>query len=163
MILRLVQPPAKEPVSLEEAKNHLRVDLSDDDTLIHSLIVSARQMAENYARRAFITQTWELTFFQSKQFVGLPREPIQEVLSVDSKGQSLSYEAEGSRIRFFSPVSGPVRIRYVAGYGDEPEDVPEAIRQAILQMVGHLYENRESQTMPSLGFQLLEPYKVWAV
>lgn len=52
-----VTPPAAEPISLSLAKNHLRVDISDDDTLIGLLISAARQVAEAYTQRAFITQT----------------------------------------------------------------------------------------------------------
>jgi len=61
MSLTIVTPPAEEPVTLTEAKNHLRVDLSDDDSLISALIVAAREHAEAITRRAFITQTLKLS------------------------------------------------------------------------------------------------------
>jgi hypothetical protein len=60
MPLIQVTPPATEPVSLIEAKEHLRVDGNDDDMLILSLIAAARQYAELICRRVFITQTWKL-------------------------------------------------------------------------------------------------------
>ena len=37
-----------------------------------------------------------------------------------------------------------VQIEYVCGFGDRPEDVPEAIRLQMSRLVGHWYENRES-------------------
>lgn len=46
MPLQLLTPPTAEPVSLVEAKLHLRVDFNDDDALITSLITAARQAAE---------------------------------------------------------------------------------------------------------------------
>ena len=55
----LVSPPAQEPVSLAEANSWLKVD--GEDALVLSLIATARQAAEDYTGRAFVTQTWRLT------------------------------------------------------------------------------------------------------
>lgn len=52
--------PATEPVSLIEAKEHLRVDWDSDDALISALISAAREFAESICRRVFITQSWKL-------------------------------------------------------------------------------------------------------
>lgn len=60
--LSLVTGPTEEPISLEEAKAHLRVDGNDEDTLIQSLIVAAREHVETITRRALLTQTWDLFF-----------------------------------------------------------------------------------------------------
>lgn len=50
-------PPAVEPISLVEAKNHLRVDISDDDALIQNKIRAARTNLERVYDYAFITQS----------------------------------------------------------------------------------------------------------
>lgn len=55
---QLITPPEAEPVSLEQAKQHLRVDHDDDDLYIEALITAARQYAEKVTRRAFFNQTW---------------------------------------------------------------------------------------------------------
>lgn len=60
MASALITPPAEEPVTLAEAKAHLRVDIADDDMLISGLIVAARQYAETITRRALVTQSWRL-------------------------------------------------------------------------------------------------------
>ena len=60
MPLQLVTPPAQEPVSLAEAKQHLRVDGGDDDLLLGSLITAARQAAETKTGRQLITARWKL-------------------------------------------------------------------------------------------------------
>lgn len=60
----LVTGPSEEPVSLAEAKLHLRVDDNADDALISALIVAARQHAENDTRRALVTQTWRQVWDQ---------------------------------------------------------------------------------------------------
>jgi uncharacterized phiE125 gp8 family phage protein len=60
MPIQLLAGPSVEPVSLAEAKAHLRVDIADDDALIAALIVTARQCAETITRRALVTQQWLL-------------------------------------------------------------------------------------------------------
>ncbi|KVE27737.1 hypothetical protein WI93_11925 [Burkholderia vietnamiensis] len=60
MGIRLTQAPAEEPVTLEEAKLHLRVIDSSEDTLISLLISAARVHAEIVCRRVFVTQKWDL-------------------------------------------------------------------------------------------------------
>lgn len=94
--------PASEPVSLSEAKAHLRVGVSDDDSLISGLIVAARNAAETYTRRSLITQGWTLWLDQFpasdldwwdgmregasaitvRRHIMLPRSPLQSVVSV---------------------------------------------------------------------------------
>lgn len=74
MPLQLVFPPAEEPVSLAEAKLHLRVDFSDDDALITSLISAARQAAETITGRQFVTARWKLVLdrFPGPSRMGVP-------------------------------------------------------------------------------------------
>jgi uncharacterized phiE125 gp8 family phage protein len=171
MALRMITPPAIEPINLDEAKIHLRVDHNDDDALISSLISSARDYAERWTARAFITQTWELVIdeFPANE-IELPLPPLRDVISIkydDGAGaeQTLStseYEVDTvSQPGWVVPALGgwpatfnginAVRIRYNAGYGpsgNSPEDlgsdVPASIRSAILLQVGMLYANRES-------------------
>ncbi|MDD3371565.1 MAG: head-tail connector protein [Alphaproteobacteria bacterium] len=99
----LLTPPAVEPVSLAEAKTHLRVDIDDDNALIESLISGARLWAERYTGRAFITQTWTLaldlapgqkwwdgeregpvTGLNGLRALSLPRAPLQSVTKIES-------------------------------------------------------------------------------
>lgn len=61
MAIQIVATPAAEPVSLIEAKAHLRVDFTDDDLLIGALLTAARQHAETITRRALVTQQWKMT------------------------------------------------------------------------------------------------------
>ena len=97
--LKLTSEPANEPVATADAKNYLRVDTSDDDTLIASMVKAARNTVEGYTKRALITQTWALRldampsfpgvyFFDSLGAIDLPKLPIQSI--TDIKTYSLS-------------------------------------------------------------------------
>jgi hypothetical protein len=59
--LTLVTGPAKEPLSLAEVKAWAKIDASDEDALLVSVIAAARASAEQYLGRSLITQTWKLT------------------------------------------------------------------------------------------------------
>jgi uncharacterized phiE125 gp8 family phage protein len=188
--LRLVTEPGVEPVTLEEAKLHLRVDVDDDDDLITALIVAARQMVENILRRALVSQSWELNLdaFPGVDTVEVPLPPLQSVEALtytDASGVSHTLSAAAysvdtystpGRVRLNDGYAWPgdtlaavngVQIAFTAGFGDAGTDVPQAIRQALLLMVGHLYENREAvtdtrvlQTTPLALEYLLWPYRV---
>jgi hypothetical protein len=56
---KLMTPPAVEPVSVAEAKQHARIEYPDDDALVAGLITAARQVCELELARAFVSQTWE--------------------------------------------------------------------------------------------------------
>ncbi len=182
--LTLVTPPAAEPVSLAEAKAQMRVDTSDDDTLISSLIVAARQAAEEHTRRALVNQTWRLSLdrFPARPLnwwdgvrqganvpgtaaaIELPRPPLQSVTSLTTyddadtasvmaaAGYFVDSDGEPGRVVLragntwptVERVAGGVEVLFVAGYGASAADVPQAIRQGILLLAAHLYENREA-------------------
>jgi uncharacterized phiE125 gp8 family phage protein len=58
--LNLVAGPTSEPVTLQEAKSHLRVTTDDDDALIQSHLEAARERVELETGRQLLTATWEL-------------------------------------------------------------------------------------------------------
>jgi uncharacterized phiE125 gp8 family phage protein len=74
MPLQLITPAAEEPVSLAEAKLHLRVASADDDALIGALISAARQSAETLTGRQFVTARWKLVLdsFPGPSLMGVP-------------------------------------------------------------------------------------------
>lgn len=157
--------PASAPVTTAEAKSHLRVDISDDDTLIDDLVAGAREYFEEVADKTLFTTTWKLILdgWPAKSYIELPRPPLQSVTSVvyvDSDGNSntfssSSYDVETERTpgriqlgygkswpsATLRPAS-PITITYVAGWSNVA-NIPERYKQAIKLMVGHWYENRE--------------------
>src|SRR3974377_971688 len=79
MRLDLITPPAVEPVTLAEAKQHARVEYPDDDALITGMIVAARRMAETRLRSALITQTWNLYLDSFPSAGGYYNRAIREI------------------------------------------------------------------------------------
>ncbi len=186
----LTDVPALRPVSLAEAKAHLRVDFSDDDTLISALIDAATAHIDGYTgilARALVTQTWRQDFcdWPGDRVLRLPLAPVASVESVkyfdaanvettvsESGNYALLEDARGPYIKFTSDFAAPalyderddrIRVTFVAGYGD-PSDVPAAIRAAVLLIVGDLYKNRDAgETAPNAAATaLLTPYRrVW--
>lgn len=163
MPLTLVTAPTVEPLTVAEARQHLRVDGNDQDDVIARLVAAARRRCEAFTRRAFVTQTWDLTLDAFPCWtIDLPRPPLQSVTHVkylDTSGvqQTLSAalytvdtKSEWARITPAYGQSWPstrdqvnaVEVRFVAGFG-QPSTVPDDIKAAMLLMVGHLYEHRE--------------------
>lgn len=170
MRLTLMTPPAEEPISLEEIKEHLRLAPDDDeeDELLLGMIKAARQKLDGrdgFLGRALVAQTWRLTLDCFPRIVSVPLPPLQSVTSItylDAAGDEQTLEvaayhvdgigdSERATIRPARGRSWPstweypgaVAITFVAGYG-EPDDVPDPIRQALRLHVGHLYNNREA-------------------
>jgi len=97
MNLKSITPPTVEPINLSEAKLHLRVDSSDEDTYIESLIAAARGTAENHRSESILDQTWELNldFFPGRDIV-IPRHPLVSVASIkyfDTAGDTQTFAA----------------------------------------------------------------------
>jgi uncharacterized phiE125 gp8 family phage protein len=81
MSLQLLAPPAAEPVTLAEAKAHLKLDTSDEDALVAALITAARARAEWHTGRAFVTQRWRLRLdaWPQQGVIELPLPPLVSV------------------------------------------------------------------------------------
>ncbi len=186
MAIRVVTEPAAEPVVLSDVKLHLRVDESnsEENNLITALIVAARQWCENYTGRPIGVQTIEETFsgFPPVPFIGLKYRPINSIEAVnytDAHGTTETLDANsyvqdtsagcvvlkpGLNWPSFEPyIIEPVKVRYTAGY----TTVPQTIKQAILLLVGHWYENREAAIVGLMPYQiqfsvkaLLDQYRV---
>lgn len=96
MRLNLKTPPIVEPIDLETVKNHLRVDGGEDNALISSLVVTARQIAESETKRAFITQTWLMYLDKALQTIEIPKPPLQSIVSILAISSVESYVDETS-------------------------------------------------------------------
>ncbi|MCB2081366.1 MAG: phage head-tail connector protein [Hyphomicrobiales bacterium] len=169
--LTLITAPAEEPLSLSEAKLYLRVDSSDEDSVITRMIATARQAAEHYTRRSFITQTWTLAYDDyAPAMVALPKGPVQSITSVKTIARDATetvisssvytMDAGKNRLLFDADILGlVVQITYVAGYGDA-SSIPEALKQGMLAHIADLYEQRPNYAgLPLTARDLYAPYR----
>lgn len=195
MRLEMLESPAVEPVALHEAKPHLRVDIKAEDELISRYIVSAREYIEQYLQRSLIHQTWQLSFDiednpTASNSITLPLGTIDSINRIETFTQdntprlfdSSQYQLSGSRVVLNDGARWPelersfdsLVITYLAGYGEQGSDVPQAIRQALCMLVAHYYENREAsgdptedetaiEVIPFGVMALLQPYRLYSL
>lgn len=187
--LTLHTAPTEEPLTLDEAKKQVEVPtaLTDHDQLLNSLIVASRQYVERYLNRQLVTATWNL--FLDRFPCGLdpiliPYAPLQSITSItylDGTGATQTWTSSEYRVStsrepgrvvpaytYTYPTTrcttDAVTVRFVAGYGDASA-VPTAIKQAMLLLISHWFENRSA--VGSVGNEvafslnaLLESYRV---
>lgn len=182
----IVSAPASEPVTTSEAKDHLRVDLSTDDTLIGNLVTAARTWIEQVSGVRFITQTLDVSIdgWPAGDALALPVWPVASITSITSyalDGTASTVSASTYRLDTFAipprvvlvtgntwPTGGRAlnsgTVRLVAGTA--AGSVPGPLRQAVLLLVAHLYEQREPvalsgavpKVLPFAVEALLGPY-----
>ena len=164
--------PTIEPVRLEEAKWHLRIDNDDSDYIIENLIKAGREHVEAILNRALMTQTWVMyleDWPDDSDFIEIPYPPLQSVSSIiytDTSGTPNTWvaatyyhvdtDSEPGRVilRYGAEwpsatlaPNNPIAITFVCGYSlSQIDDVPQSIKQAILIDVADMYENRETLT-----------------
>lgn len=132
MPLELVTPPAAEPVTLSDAKLHLKVDTTDDDALITALITAARARAEWHTGRAFISQSWILWLdcwpgargddglppalsATPPVPVSVPLPPLQSVASITTYAMDDSATVMSTSRYQVDTASNPARVALKAG------------------------------------------------
>jgi uncharacterized phiE125 gp8 family phage protein len=159
-LFRTVEPTV-EPVTLAEAKTHLRLDGAADDDFLTGLIRAARQEVEQATGTALLEQSWRLALdcWPRNGTALLKVYPLREVLSVTlygSEGEASvlapeNYQVDAlsrpARIHFDAPLPAlramnGVEIDFSAGFGEAGADVPDLLKRAILLLVAHWYEFR---------------------
>jgi uncharacterized phiE125 gp8 family phage protein len=179
--LKRTTAPAAEPITLSEAKSHIRVDTAFDDTLITGYIKTAREWVEDYIDRALITQRLVMTLDTFPEEIELPRPPMVTVGTATAVTVTfVTGEAGGTAtlattdyrvdrdstpgiIRNTYAGSWPshlidknsVTVSWWAGYGSAA-DVPQRAKTAMLMCVHELYEKRGDGHMPDAAKRLLD-------
>jgi len=133
-----------EPVTLTEAKNFCKIDISTDDDLINVLITAARQMCEAYTGVGFVEHEMVAVLNNSNGDIYIPYGPMIEILSVENEQGTtlvldLDYTLGGNEFkRLRTPYANNITIDYITGY----TTLPEALKTALLNQVYYLYDNR---------------------
>jgi uncharacterized phiE125 gp8 family phage protein len=175
--------PAVEPVTLAEAKAHLRVDTADDDTYITGLIRAAREWCEQYLDRTLVNTQWVMRFDRfppdGTHDIELPRPPM--VASGTATAVALTFTYENGTTATYSTASyrvdrastpgavktlygqawpahlqddNSISVTWWGGYGPSGSDVPQSIRHAMLMLVAFWYDNRSTVLVGSISKQL---------
>lgn len=144
------------PVTLDEAKNFLRVNHDDDDAYITMLIKALTSRIEDKAEIALSTQNITAEWAIVQSYMTLPRPPFVSISGITAYNEhnvpttitSSGYYVEGLTtvtVRFKEMVGKRVRVSYTAGYGNSSA-IPEDLKQYILQLVFNEYNQRGSVT-----------------
>lgn len=180
----LITPPATFPVTLLEAKAQCRVDGDHEDVLIDRLVAAATARAQRFLRRRLIDQVVDVRVSRFARVFPIPLAPVIEVESlryIDPDGDEQVWDGTLTLVGSHAPsvaLSGDfpatavrpdaVRVRLRAGYGADPQDVPDDIRHAVLMLIAHFYEHREAvvvgtsaSVMPLAVESLLLPNVFW--
>lgn len=172
MILTLIEPPAAEPVTAAIVRQLSMPGVpSSLDAEITAIIPTARAKVEELSGRALITQTWDRWYdYGFPRLIELPWAPLQSavITYVDANGDTQTldaslytvdtdsepgriYPADGQCWPVTRAIPKAVKVRYVAGYGDEAADVPEQLRHAVAMMTAELFNNREDSAPVTLA------------
>ena len=185
--LVLVDNPATKVVSVDDIKAQLRIDSSDEDTLLGYYIDAATDMAENYCNRHFITHQYKLYFNEQVNKASLifpnctleeagSNKPVNWIDANDAAQSSdkayidafsnpslvyLSSDFPGTTLK--DNAANTFYFWFNTGYGAASADVPEAIKQAIKLIVADMYYFREDRkrAFPMASQILLQPYKCY--
>jgi len=179
MTWRVVTEPAESPVSLVEAKAHLRLEESGDDTYVATLIETARLYVEKTCERGLVLQTVELTTarlcgVQSLPLPGgsLAATPAVVVQYLDEDGDlqtldSAEYftlaggDAKPGELHLvpdstwpaMSPRPDALRVRYAVGWATAAA-VPAPLKHAVLLVISQLYEHRTPEVTGTIATTL---------
>ena len=182
----LTGAPETLPLTLDEAKRHLRVEHGDENDLITSLIGAVTAHLDGWSGilgRCLIAQEWKASYPCFKRVLRLPFPDVtaaavsyfdayDEAQAFDASAFRLLEDSAGAYVWLAAGTTYPavygrpdaVQVTFTAGYG-AAADVPLPIRQAMKLLIGHFYENREAVTaqamreLPMAVKALIAPYR----
>lgn len=166
----LVAAPTVACVPVEDVRAHLRVDGTEEDSVIEGAIAAAVQHLDGYGGilgRALMEQTWRqyLSCWPASRSVKLALAPALSIVAVEGRGaDGVAVALDSADFRLVGKASvspqllinpdvalpalaaGPdaVSITFKAGYGASPEFLPPALRAAIMLMAGDLFRFRST-------------------
>lgn len=133
------EEPVTEPVTLDEVKANLAITFNEDDALLTLLIKACRQHLEKYTCLSFFPKTVRV-ILEVRDRMELPYGPVTSITaSKNSEEEALDIaDVKATGIQFKSVGPGYWDLTYTAGY----ENLPNDLKQAIIQDVSWNYQNR---------------------
>ena len=174
----IVTAAATTPIAVEDVKANSYITGDTEDGLIDRMIQAAVSSLEEQAGVALQTQALEVALeaWPDGTAIVLPRYPLQSVESIkytDKDGTETTWgsanyvadtRSEPGRVLLAYGASWPsavlqpgpsIVVRFVAGFGYLPDDVPAQMRQWLLREVADMYEHRE-HTIAQPGVTMAE-------
>lgn len=161
MTFAQLTPPTAEPLTLAEIKAHLRLDGSEEDTLLSSLITTAREHLERETGLCLIAQSWRFYLDRWPQdgIVRIEKYPLRTIdavtvyeadgtaVEVPLEDHLLDAEARPARLWLRNPpmpgqAMNGIEIDFSAGFGEAGADIPDTLKRAMSIHVGHMFAFR---------------------
>lgn len=158
-----------EPITLVEAKTHMKVDFADEDTYITGLITQCRGLMETATGRSLVTKTVIAIVRNERGDIELPYGPVRSITSVfDEDNTELilldeDYELRGlDFLTVYSPLSTYTKFTYTAGH--TTANMPRGLKQALLELISYHYHHRGDNEVTAEDYnkrlhQLAAPFK----
>ena len=125
MSLEIVSPPTQDPLHLDEVKRHLRVDWTDEDALITSLISVATAKAESFMKRALVMRQYDWRLDGFPCVLKAPFAPLDKVNSIiytDTNGSPQTLATSVYQVdRYVEP--GEIREEYNQDWPQTLDDI----------------------------------------
>lgn len=145
-------------ITTARAKDHLRLDYDDDDTMVNTLILVAQELVEQYCDCKFGVNTFEAYWDYSHPIVHIPKFGAKSAVTFDQLNDSGAYETIAASDYILDTKTNPMRVQML-GYNAVPNQlnryrlsftttiaeasIPSYVEQAMLMIIAHLYENRQ--------------------
>ena len=149
--VQVVAPSAVAIITVEEFTDHARLNgitVGAQPDLVAREIAAATSRAEQYLRRSLLEQTLKALFTPVASdplplLLVLPRGPVKSVTSVSSGGAAVGFQTAWNFVTLAAPLDQAAEVLYVsAGFGVDATNVPQPVREGILEYATTLYEDR---------------------
>lgn len=187
MALVLTSGPAQEPLTLADVKAHLRIDATNEDVLLASLMLTSRLHIEAVLDLALVTQSWMMVIdkWPPGDWLEIPMSPLQSITAVRVKTSasttvvvppahySVEISSKPPRLVWTNAArtgpgvaAGGIEIDFTAGFGATAASVPAPLKHALLLLTAHWYEHRDpseigspSARIPEAVSDLIQPFR----
>ncbi len=189
MLLKEAAPAAPNPIPLAEFAAHLRlghgfVDDGSEDALLELYLRHAMAVVEARTSQALVTRPYllQVAGWNRHGHLVLPLGPVAAIdrirfvragATVELSPAEWALEPGRARQRLTAPDGGALRpvphgalaeLEFIAGHAPVWAEVPGDLRQAVLMLAAHYYENRhgelgEDAALPAAVGAILAPHR----